>query len=112
VLTFGALVVLMNLLSPVCHLHYFCLSMPLAMGLVAAAWEKNGAPRLGTATALALAVNGLANAVPHLPGCDLLRDTGLAMYGTMVLWLAGGIALWRRGCVPRAVLRPALRLAA
>jgi alpha-1,2-mannosyltransferase len=111
VLTFGALVVLMNLLSPVCHLHYFCLSLPLAMGLVAASWERNGA-RLGTAAALALAVNGLANTVPHLPGCELLRDTGLAMYGTMVLWLAGSVAVWLRGGLPWAVSRPALRLAA
>ena len=112
-LTFGALVVLMNLLSPVCHLHYFTLSLPLAMGLVAAAWERNGAARLGTATALALAVNGLANALPHLPGCDLLRDTGLAMYGTLVLWLAGSLAVWARSRQPRrAVIRPRVALAA
>jgi hypothetical protein len=112
VLTLGALVVLMNLLSPVCHLHYFCLSVPLAMGLVAASWERNGGARLGTATVLVLVVNGLANLVPHLPWCDLLRDTGLAMYGTLVLGLAGGVALWRRGSVGRAVMRPVLRLAA
>jgi hypothetical protein len=106
-LTFGGLLVLMNLLSPVCHLHYFCLSLPLAMGLVAAAWERNGAARLGAGTALVLAVNGLANTLPHLPGCELLRDTGVAMYGTMVLWLAGVVTVWGRAGRAPAVARPA-----
>src|SRR5262249_4780194 len=29
----GALMLAMLLVSPVCHLHYFCLGMPVAMGL-------------------------------------------------------------------------------
>src|SRR5262249_7020106 len=32
VVLLGALLVLMLLLSPVCHLHYFCLWLPLVMG--------------------------------------------------------------------------------
>jgi hypothetical protein len=111
-LTFGGLVVLMNLLSPVCHLHYLSLSLPLAMGLVAASWERNGAARLGAWTALALIANGVANILPHFPGCELLRDTGLAMYGTLVLWLAGCVAVWARARRPHADSRWPVPLAA
>src|SRR5262249_13116548 len=36
----GLLVILMMLLSPVCHLHYFCLSIPLVMGLIVTVWQR------------------------------------------------------------------------
>ena len=39
VILLGALIFNMLLLSPVCHLHYFCLMIPLVMGLLAA-WRE------------------------------------------------------------------------
>jgi hypothetical protein len=101
VITFGALIVLMLLLSPVCHLHYFCLSLPLAMGSYAAVWnhgtcEKGN--RIGRVAVVAvLFVYAIANALPHFPRLQLLRDGGLAMYAALLLWLTGMIILWKRG---------------
>src|SRR5262249_11266975 len=89
VITFGALTVIMLLLSPVCHLHYFCLSLPLAMGTLAAAWqgEQGTWARLGLPTFFV--IHGIAHALPHFPAFQLLRDCGLATYATLLLWLVG-----------------------
>jgi hypothetical protein len=101
VITFGALTVLMLLLSPVCHLHYFCLSLPLAMGLVSssltdqARGEREGNWIGRAVVALVLVLYGVANALPLFPRLQLLRDGGLAMYAALVLWLVGMIILWK-----------------
>ena len=42
----------MLLLCPVCHLHYFCLAVPLVAGLLAARWERRPAPTLGPGLAV------------------------------------------------------------
>jgi hypothetical protein len=102
VIAFGSLVLIMLLLSPVCHLHYFCLSLPLVMGLLAASWEGKADPRLGKGMMLLLAVNVAANALPYFAGPDarfvqLLRDDGLATGAGVLLWLVGLIVLWQRG---------------
>ena len=96
VLLFGALVIDMLLLSPVCHLHYFSLCVMVVMGLVAAAWESNGGMRLGYGLKLLLAVNLIVYLLPNVPGWLVLRDLGLAMYPVFVLWLVGTIVLWKR----------------
>ena len=44
-----------------------------------------------------VAAYGLANALPQLPGLQPLRDLGLATSAALVLWLSGGVVLWRRG---------------
>jgi hypothetical protein len=97
VITFGALIVIMLLLSPVCHLHYFCLALPLIMGSLAAVWEEadNRRARMGMYTALF--IFSLANALPHLPKLQLLRDCGLATYALLLLWLAAVVILKNRG---------------
>jgi len=90
----GALIVIMLLLSPVCHLHYFCLSLPLVMGSLAAVSEKQ---HLAKRAMYALTIlYGLANALPHFPKFQLLRDCGLATYAALLLWLAGMIILSTR----------------
>jgi hypothetical protein len=95
----GALMLLMLLLSPVCHLHYFCLGLPLVMGLLVWRWERQPdntmTPQLGLGFAILLIVNGVANMVPHVPGLELTRDIGLAAGGTLLLWLTGVVVLWR-----------------
>jgi hypothetical protein len=94
-LLLGALALVMVLLSPVCHLHYFCLALPLIMGLTAWAWEVNGSARLGAGLTMLLAVNFLGNGVTHLPGAELARDLGLAGYATLLLWSVAVAVLWR-----------------
>jgi hypothetical protein len=95
VITFGALVVVMVLTSPVCHLHYFTLSLPLVMGAAAIAWER-GRRRLGVGMIAAAVVNIVANALPSFPGLELLRDDGLAMYAALLMWVVGMTLLWAR----------------
>jgi hypothetical protein len=97
VIFFGALILNMLLLSPVCHLHYFCLAVPLIGGLIAARWEQTGVPLLGLALSLLLGTFVVANTLPHFPVFQVLRDAGLAMYGSLALWCAGVVVLWRRG---------------
>jgi hypothetical protein len=90
VVLLGSLVVLMLLLSPVCHLHYFSLSVPLVMGLIAAPGRLHG-----RGLWVLLAFNVVANALPRLPGLEVLRDLGLASYAALALWAAGCVVLWR-----------------
>jgi hypothetical protein len=97
VITFGALTVIMLLLSPVCHLHYFCLSLPLIMGSLVAIWQNNGHLFWRVAMFAVLAIYLIGNALPHIPGLQLIRDCGLATYAALLLWLAGMVILWRSG---------------
>jgi hypothetical protein len=94
VLFWGVLILDMLLASPVCHLHYFALSVPVAAGLVAARWERADSPGAGL---LALvAIGTVANVLPVLPEMYRLRDGGVATSGALALWLAGVAVLWRR----------------
>ena len=95
VMLVGALVEIMLLASPVCHLHYFCLNMPLIAGLLAAAWRHEPSPRLGRNLAVLLALHLVANIIPHLPGMEFSRDVGLASYAALLL-LGASIAALRR----------------
>ncbi|MCI0462132.1 MAG: DUF2029 domain-containing protein [Gemmataceae bacterium] len=96
VLGLAALIVLMMLLSPVCHLHYFTLAIPLVMGLLADAWESRPAPRLGVGLLLVLLLLLTNSVVPQVPGLQVARDLGVAMYGVLLLWLMGSARLRAR----------------
>jgi hypothetical protein len=96
VLALGGLVLLMILLSPVCHMHYFLLALPVIMGLVSFRWNRHGFTRLGVGLSLLLAINLVANILPRLPGLELLRDFGVVTYSTLLLWLAA-VLLLRQG---------------
>jgi hypothetical protein len=102
VLLLGALTVLMILLSPVCHLHYFCLAIPLFMGLLAVAWERQADARAGRVLIGLLGLNVILHALPHVPGMEIVRDLGLAMYATLAVWAVGVVVLWRRSHAPVA----------
>jgi hypothetical protein len=113
-----AVVFNMLLLSPVCHLHYYCLLLPLAMALLASAWEQE--PPSWRAVPLGLFVlvtltgllPALANTCDHalaafvgnadnaefgwemgFPPMVLVRDIGLASYGAIALWMAACLHL-------------------
>jgi hypothetical protein len=96
----GGLILLMPLLSPVCHLHYFCLALPLVMGLLWIDWsnpafEETGS-RIGFGLAVLLGIHFIGNTLPRLPELELLRDLGMAAYACMLLWLVAVVVLWRR----------------
>jgi hypothetical protein len=106
VLFAGMLTVLMPLLSPVCHLHYFCFALPLVAGLLAAGARPG---LLG----LVLGVHFVASLLPHLPGLQVLRDLGVAAYAVLLLWLAAGVlCLRRRPRTAVAAAQPPLSAAA
>lgn len=98
----GMLILLMLLNSPVCHLHYFCLSIPLLMAVLAAHWQVKPNGGRGGPAALVL-ITAIANALPQFPGLELARDLGLAMYAALLLGVIAGIIVWQRrgerGCV-------------
>jgi hypothetical protein len=96
VIFFGLLIVNMLLLCPVCHLHYFCMMVPLIMGLTVAAWERGPAPRWHVGWGVLLGANLITNILPQFPVFQVLRDTGLAMYGSLLLWGVGVVVLWKR----------------
>jgi hypothetical protein len=93
---FGVLVINMLLLCPVCHLHYFCMAVPLAMALLAGHWERLKDAQVGLGLTVLFALNVLVNIPGHIPGYDLLRDCGLAMYSAVLLWGVGIVYLWKQ----------------
>jgi hypothetical protein len=102
----GCLTVIMVLLNPVCHLHYFCLLLPLVVGILAA--SRGSGSVWGWALLFLLYV--VANVLPHFPGLEVLRDVGLAMYAALALWLVGVVLLvrGRRAVAAEGRARPAL----
>lgn len=115
VLLLGALIEVMLLASPVCHLHYFCLSVPLIAGLFAVGWEQSAAPRLGLRLGTLVFLNIFANVVPEVPGLEVWRDIGLAGYSAILLFIISAVVLWWRAAPagPQQNARPlSLRAAA
>jgi hypothetical protein len=95
VLLLGNLVVVMLLISPVCHLHYFCLCVPVVMGLLVTAWEDSVLISLRWELTPVLWLNLLAQIAPNLQGLEVMRDGGSATYGVLLLWGLGCLVLWR-----------------
>ncbi len=97
VIRLGALMVLMVAVSPASHNHYFCVNLPLVMGLVAAA----GAERIRHRYCwliLLLTVYAAASGLSSIPALHLLRYLRLPLLASLALWLAGILTLhWRPG---------------
>lgn len=95
----GVLSVVMLLLTPVSHMHYYLYALPLVAGL----WLRGLADNPGAAfadrrTTAVLVGWGLLTGVPLLPGevGATLRDFGLGAATTVGLWGYGLAALLRR----------------
>jgi hypothetical protein len=69
--------------------------VPLIMGLTVAAWEQAPAPRWHLVWGVVLGAYLIANILPQFPVFQVLRDTGLAMYGSLLLWAVGVVVLWK-----------------
>lgn len=112
----GGLSVIMALTSPVCHTHYFAVTLPLVMGLVFLAWEKTGwrgwiiPPAIFALTTFMVAAPSLAS----VPGLKVLKDLAVPMYVNMTAWGIACVTLVRmpRPCVREEGVVSAPRLAA
>ncbi len=92
---FSALILLMAILSPICHLHYLIFCLPLVLCLIARQWQNAATLRLSPALFAILATFTITNIVPSLPGLDRLKDLCVNMFGALPIWCAGIIQLWR-----------------
>ena len=95
VLFVGSLTLIMILMSPVCHTHYFALSLPLVMGLIAWNWERTGKAGLSLGIVGLIVVQIIGNTLPLLPVTEVLKDVGLATYMALLLWLLAAVVVWR-----------------
>jgi hypothetical protein len=91
----GVLSILMVALNPVCHTHYFAMALPLVMGLLAAERERRGTAAPGRLLLAVLVLSTVGNILPLVGPFEVLKDTGLALYVEMVVWLFGCVTLWR-----------------
>ncbi len=85
----GALIIIMVLASPVCHLHYLALAVPLIIGAVAFWWERSGTEQLSVGLWTIGILNLIANILPNLPAMQGIRDGGLATAAALLLWGSG-----------------------
>jgi hypothetical protein len=91
-LAWGALIIVMLLTSPISHMHYHVLCLPLVMGLLAIY------PPIDGMRWAWLALTGLfyaAHTLPHMSEPSQLRELGLAMYAGLLLWLLAILVLAR-----------------
>lgn len=95
VLFLAALMYLMTILGPVCHLHYFTNLLPLVMALLAAHWENRSRLWLGWGLFGFVGIFLLANFLPHIPGLEDIRDLGLPLFAGLGLWLLAVCKLWQ-----------------
>jgi hypothetical protein len=101
----GAVILTMILTSPVCHLHYFALAVPLVMGLVVQRVHASVFP--GWRLTLLMGAYFAGTALPSLSEIRLLRDGGLAMYAALLVWAVACLSARRAGVTAGVAARPA-----
>ena len=80
----GGLTMIMLIISPVSHTHYFCLALPGVVGTL----ERNlrpGTVLLPSSILMALICAGLLFALPMLPIGSFRREIGLSLLGCLLL---------------------------
>lgn len=96
----------MLLLSPVSHLHYYCLVLPSIAAMMVISWERHGVLKLDRPLAIAIGINVVTALIPALPGMEVTRDICLATYGQFLFWGLGCRALWHETYARQAVAAP------
>jgi hypothetical protein len=97
----GMLSLVMVLLSPVCHLHYFTVGAPVVMALLAHSQVQGSRATRVWLWCLLVAI-ATAWSLPMLPGLGLMRNVGVPMYGALELWLAGWLTPWQSAARQRS----------
>jgi hypothetical protein len=87
------LALVMVMLSPVCHLHYFTVGLPAIMALLARFSRPEARGQLWALTVLFAGLTA-AWSVPMIPALHVLRDVGVPMYGALALWLTSLLTRW------------------
>jgi alpha-1,2-mannosyltransferase len=87
----STLMIVMLLASPVCHLHYFAMAMPLVAVLLVSG-ERDLMGDIGGRFAWLLGIYLVLNSLPLLPGLEIFRDLGMGTYAALALW-CGGISV-------------------
>lgn len=95
VLFLGLITFNMLMVSPVSHLHYYCLILPTIAALLARSWEKRGSLTVDRPLLFVILLNVCTALIPVIPGFEVTRDFGLASYGQILLWIMGCRALWQ-----------------
>lgn len=109
---FGSLIVLMAILSPVCHTHYLVFAVPIVMGLLAGVWQNQPTLRVPwLLTAVFIAFN-VTLVLAYLPDREeILRDRCAALFPTLFFWAIPIVHLWRRQPERPALAAPARQAA-
>jgi hypothetical protein len=103
----GALSLLMILLCPICHVHYFCFALPLIMGLMSLHWEGRATLGLGVGLTALFSCFVIGNALPQV--WMSMRELGAAMYAAMAVWFVAIYHAWASKSASNAVtVNPAL----
>jgi hypothetical protein len=93
----GSLLLIMTLVTPVSHLHYFSMALPLVMGILAAALERRpGYLFPGWSTLSLLFLAGIGYALPSIPLWQKRREAGLPLIVSVLLLATATWLLWRR----------------
>ena len=97
------IVIVMLLLSPMCHLHYFCLTLPLVLGLLQNAWEDRDDLVLPTRLKVLFGIHIAGSAFPLI--FEQYRNLGFAPLTTLPLWCEA-IRVLRNGRWPVSSILP------
>lgn len=111
----GGLILLMAILSPVCHMHYLLFCLPTVIGLLVHAWHKQATLRVPGLLMASFILFNVTLGLAHLPGLEFLKDLCIALFGTAPLWVIPVVQMWRgsgRPGEPAAAIAPGLRDAA
>lgn len=106
-LFFGLLILDLLLITPKSHSHYYCLIVPLVMGIVAAEWKRTGSDRIGPAVLIALIIYFCVDFAARLSFADYaMRDLGIPTAAALLLWIAGIACLARFRAQPQSMDQP------
>lgn len=100
VLILGLLTCVTLMASPVVHLHYYVLAMPLVSALVIHAMHRSPTGELPPWVWACLAIYIIGNTLPRLPGFEATRYWGMAPAMNIALFIVGAVALMRSRLVP------------
>ncbi len=96
-LLIGNMTMIMVLASPINHHHYFCLAIPLWLGIVAVEMQRTNSTGFGRGMIALIAIQTIASILPKLPGLEKLRDAGVTMQGGAMLCIWGAVTLRQLG---------------
>jgi hypothetical protein len=93
----GSLFLLMTLVTPVSHLHYFSMALPLVMALIAAAMQRRPGSVLPSPLPLCLLLSaGIGYLLPSIPLWEGRREAGLPMFVSLILIGVSMVYVWRQ----------------